>query len=83
MNKAVIVSEKISDFTKEEIDAYAKSRKCQAIEAYRALFSQRLLDKINAGDTKDVLRELVFQLVGTGTKEVKGPVTIISKGGQA
>jgi len=53
-----------------EIKAYAKLHKMSPLDAYRDLFSQKLLDKLEERDIVTVVRELVHQIVGTGSKGV-------------
>lgn len=74
---------KLVEISPEEIQRYARSRKVSSLDAYRALLSQKLIDLIATGDTTNVLRELVFQMVGDGVKEVTGPVSVIAPGGNA
>lgn len=60
---------KLAMIPEDQIKKYALAHKIPPIDAYRALFSQALLDKIDAGDTFTVLRELVYQVVGDGAKK--------------
>jgi len=53
-----------------EIKAYAKTHKLAPLDAYRDLFSQKLFDKLDEGEIEFVLRELVKQVVGSGSKGV-------------
>lgn len=56
-----------------EIKEYAKKHKLTPIDAYRDLLSQAMLDRINQAQDilslKEILRELVKQVVGDGVKQ--------------
>lgn len=52
----------------EAIKAYADKHKLSQLDAYRDLYSQRLLDMINDGDMINVVREMVRQSIGNGVK---------------
>ena len=63
----------LTDIPQDKIKSYAQKYKMSAIDAYRDLLSQAMLDKIDFGDVaglKEVCRELVKQLVGNGSKDV-------------
>lgn len=53
----------------EVVKAYADARKVSQLDAFRALYSQRLLDLVDDGDIHGVLRELIHQVIGEGVKK--------------
>lgn len=67
---------KLAMIPEDQIKKYALAHKIPPIDAYRALFSQALLDKIEDGETAIVLKELVYQIVGEGAKKAGEVKTI-------
>lgn len=68
----VLVIGSLKNIPQEAIEEYAKKHKLKPIDAYRELFSQAMLDRIDKAQDitslKEVLREVVKQVIGDGTK---------------
>ena len=71
-NTEILGPQKLSYIPEDELKKYATLHKCSMLDAYRDMFSQKLLDMlsgaVNARDICAVVKELVHQIVGTGTK---------------
>lgn len=67
---------KLAHIPEDQIKKYALAHKIPPIDAYRALFSQALLDKLDSGETVAVLKELIYQVVGEGAKKAGENKTI-------
>lgn len=70
------------NISKEDLTKYQLRHKCPPMEAYRSLFSQKLLDLLepkigqdgvssppSRDDVITVIRELIFQVIGEGIKK--------------
>jgi hypothetical protein len=68
----------------EQVKKYAQAHRVSLLDAYRAIFSQKLLEDIDAGKLEAVLRELVYQVVGEGIKKpiihMNGGRDVVQKG---